>query len=76
MRNRGWIQKAICGPDEKIRTDLRASTTPGGWHYMRVSHALQPISSANAPFRPQPPAVTSTKIAQKNSHAHKLRKLG
>ena len=60
----------------KIRTDLRASTTPGGWHYTRVSHAAQSISSATAPVRPRLPAATSAKIAQKNSDAHKLRKLG
>src|SRR5271166_5623208 len=36
-----------------LRPDLRASTTPGGWHYTRVSHAAQSISSANAPIRPR-----------------------
>src|SRR5208283_111223 len=60
----------------QIHTDFLASTTRGGWHYKSVSQAAQSISSATAPVRPRPPAATSAKIAQKNSCAHKLRKLG
>ena len=40
------------------------------------SNAAQSISSAKRAYPPSAPAATSAKIAQKNSCAHKLRKLG
>src|SRR5208283_365867 len=60
----------------QIRTDLRASTTPGGWHYTRVSHASQPTSSDKRAYPASFCGGCKRKVAQKKSYAHKLRKFG